>query len=143
MDLIDVEYEPLPTISSIQAAIDTREPRIHEYGDFGNIHRRQVYEFGDVEAGFAEADFVREDITFYEGSTHLALEQHASVAQCSPDGKVTLWTCTQDMHYLHKSLAKALGCRRKMSASSPSPTAAASEESAIRLRMKSSSRSWR
>ncbi len=113
MDLIDVEYEPLPTITSIQDALDTREPRIHDYGDFGNIHRRQVYEFGDVEAGFAEADFVREDITFYEGSTHLALEQHASVAQCSHDGKLTLWTCTQDMHYLHKSLAKAVGLPEK------------------------------
>lgn len=108
LDLIDVEYELLPAISSIQAALDTPEPRIHEYGEYGNIHRRQVYEFGDVEVGFAEADFVREDITFYEGSTHLALEQHASVAQFGHDGKLTLWTCTQDPHYLHRSLAKVL-----------------------------------
>ena len=108
LDLIDVEYELLPAISSIQAALDNPEPRIHEYGEFGNIHRRQVYEFGDVEVGFAEADFVREDITFYEGSTHLALEQHASVAQFGHDGKLTLWTCTQDPHYLHRSLAKVL-----------------------------------
>ncbi|MGA8872481.1 MAG: xanthine dehydrogenase family protein molybdopterin-binding subunit [Candidatus Acidiferrales bacterium] len=108
LDLIDVEYELLPAISSIQAALDNPEARIHEYGEFGNIHRRQVYEFGDVEAGFAEADFVREDITFYEGSTHLALEQHASVAQFGHDGKLTLWTCTQDPHYLHRSLAKVL-----------------------------------
>jgi 4-hydroxybenzoyl-CoA reductase alpha subunit len=109
LDLIDVEYELLPAISSIQAALDTPEPRIHEYGEYGNIHRRQVYEFGDVEVGFAEADFIREDITFYEGSTHLALEQHASVAQFGHDGKLTLWTCTQDPHYLHRSLAKVLG----------------------------------
>src|SRR5262252_3844007 len=64
LDLIRVEYEPLPAISSIQAALDTPEPRIHEYGEYGNVHRRQVYEFGDVEVGFAEADFIREDITF-------------------------------------------------------------------------------
>jgi len=62
-----------------------------------------------VEVGFAEADFIREDITFYEGSTHLALEQHASVAQFGHDGKLTLWTCTQDPHYLHRSLSKVLG----------------------------------
>src|SRR5262249_59873598 len=54
------------------------------------------------------ADHVREDITFYEGSTHLALEQHASLAQFSHDGKLTLWTSTQDMHYLHRHLAKVL-----------------------------------
>ena len=53
LDLIDVEYEPLPTITSIQDAFDKPEPRIHEYSELGNIHRRQVYEFGDVHAGFA------------------------------------------------------------------------------------------
>src|SRR6266404_253548 len=109
LDLIEVEYEPLQTITSIQDAYDMDKARMHEYGELGNIHRRQIYEFGSVEAGFAEADFVREDITFYEGSTHLALEQHASLAQFSHDGKLTLWTSTQDMHYLHRHLAKVLG----------------------------------
>jgi len=108
LDLIDVEYEPLPVVTSIQDAYAMAEPRIHEYGEIGNIHRRQAYEFGSIEAGFAEADYVREDITFYEGSTHLALEQHASLAQFSHDGKLTLWTSTQDMHYLHRHLAKVL-----------------------------------
>jgi 4-hydroxybenzoyl-CoA reductase alpha subunit len=109
LDLIEVEYEPLRAITSIQDAFENPEPRVHEYGELGNIHRRQVYEFGSVDRGFAEADFVREDITFYEGSTHLALEQHASLAQFSHDGKLTLWTSTQDMHYLHRHLAKVLG----------------------------------
>lgn len=108
LGLIEVEYEHLRAITSIEDALENPEPRIHEYGEFGNVHRRQVYEFGDVEAGFAEADFIREDITFYEGSTHLALEQHASLAQFSHDGKLTLWTSTQDMHYLHRHLAKVL-----------------------------------
>ncbi|MBI4480107.1 MAG: molybdopterin-dependent oxidoreductase, partial [Acidobacteria bacterium] len=108
VDLIAVEYELLPAIASIQEALDNPETRIHEYGEFGNVHRRQVYEFGDVEAGFSEADFVREDLTFYEGSTHLPLEQHASLAQFFPDGKLTLWSSTQNPHYLHRSLAKVL-----------------------------------
>ena len=107
IDLIEVEYELLPSIASIQEALDNPEVRIHEYGEFGNIHRRQSYEFGNIEEGFAEADFIREDITFYEGSTHLPLEQHASIAQFL-DGKITLWSSTQDPHYLHRSLAKVL-----------------------------------
>ena len=109
LELIEVEYDLLPTISSIEYALEHPEPRVHDHGEFGNIHRRQVYEFGDVEEGFAEADFVREDLTFYEGSTHLPLEQHASVAQFSHDGKLELYTCTQDLHYLHKALVKVLG----------------------------------
>jgi 4-hydroxybenzoyl-CoA reductase subunit alpha len=109
LDLIEVEYDLLPTISSIESALEHPEPRVHDHGEFGNIHRRQIYEFGDVEAGFAEADFVREDLTFYEGSTHLPLEEHASVALFSHDGKLTLYSSTQDLHYLHKALAKVLG----------------------------------
>ena len=109
VDLIEVEYERLPSIASIQEALDNPDTPIHSYGEFGNVHRRQSYEFGEVAAGFAEADLVREDLTFYEGNTHLPLEQHASLAQCYPDGKLTLWSSTQNPHYLHRSLAKVLG----------------------------------
>src|SRR6267154_4885048 len=61
MNLIEVEYEPLPTISSIEEAIMIDEPRIHEYGDDANVHKQVSLEFGEVEEGFAEADLVRED----------------------------------------------------------------------------------
>ena len=40
MNLIDVEYEPLNTISSIEEGVMIDEPRIHEYGDSGNIHKK-------------------------------------------------------------------------------------------------------
>src|SRR5947207_9151537 len=43
LDLIDVEYELLPTITSIPDAYQMLEPRIHEYGELGNIHRTQAY----------------------------------------------------------------------------------------------------
>ena len=65
-------------------------------------------EFGDTEEGFARADRVYEDLFFYEGNTHLPLEQHASVADFGPDGKLTLWSSTQTPHYVHRALAKVL-----------------------------------
>ncbi len=65
-------------------------------------------EFGDTGEGFARADRVYEDLFFYEGNTHLALEQHAAVADFGPDGKLTLWTSTQTPHYVHRALAKVL-----------------------------------
>jgi len=51
---------------------------------------------------------VREDTFFFEGNTHLAIEQHAALAHCGPDGKLTLWSSTQTPHYLHRALAKVL-----------------------------------
>jgi 4-hydroxybenzoyl-CoA reductase alpha subunit len=108
MNLIEVDYEPLNTISSIEEAIMIDEPRIHEYGDGGNVHKKVSLEFGEVEEGFAAADLVREDIFFYEGNTHLPMEQHAAVAHFDSDQKLTLWSSTQTPHYVHRALTKVL-----------------------------------
>ena len=109
MNLIEVEYEPLEAISSIDDAVLIDEPRIHDYGDSGNIHKKVSLEFGNVDEGFVDADLVREDTFFYEGNTHLPLEQHAAVAHFDSDGKITLWSSTQTPHYVHRALAKVLG----------------------------------
>jgi 4-hydroxybenzoyl-CoA reductase subunit alpha len=108
LDLIDVEYEILATISDPEEALATPEPRIHDYGEEGNIHKRVALEFGDVEKSFAEADEIFEDTFFYQGSTHLPIEQHAAVAIKDPEGKLTIWSSTQTPHYLHRALAKVL-----------------------------------
>ena len=108
MNLIEVEYEPLNTISSIEEAVMIDEPRIQDYGDGGNVHKKVSLEFGNVEDGFALADLVREDTFFYEGNTHLPMEQHAAVGNFDADGKLTLWSSTQTPHYVHRALAKVL-----------------------------------
>ncbi|HKS28063.1 MAG TPA: molybdopterin cofactor-binding domain-containing protein [Pyrinomonadaceae bacterium] len=109
MNLIEVEYERLQTITSIEEGVMISEPRIHEYGDHGNVHKNVSLEFGDLDEGFAEADLIREDVLFYEGNTHLPMEQHAALAHFDPDGKLTLWSSTQTPHYVHRALAKTLG----------------------------------
>ena len=108
LDLIKVVYEPLQSIASAEEAVAHPEPRIHDYGDGGNLHKLVDLEFGDADAGIAEGDIVREDLFFFEGSTHLPMEQHAAVAMWSPDGKLTLWTSTQTPHYVHRAVAKVL-----------------------------------
>ena len=108
LDLFDVVYEPLKTIADPAEALATLEPRIHDYGDAGNIHKRVSMQFGDVDQALAASDHVFEDVFFYEGNTHLALEQHATVAYQDGDGKLVVVSSTQTPHYLHRALAKAL-----------------------------------
>jgi 4-hydroxybenzoyl-CoA reductase subunit alpha len=108
VDLLDVHYERLTTIADYDEALATNEPRIHEYGTEGNVHKKVSMQFGDVDRGLADADHVFEDVFFYEGSTHLALEQHATVAYQDGDGKLVVYSSTQTPHYLHRALAKAL-----------------------------------
>ena len=54
LDLIDVKYKPLATIATPEEALATPEPRIHDYGEQGNIHRLQAFEFGDVDEALAQ-----------------------------------------------------------------------------------------
>ncbi|MDR7607956.1 MAG: molybdopterin-dependent oxidoreductase, partial [Armatimonadota bacterium] len=108
--LVEVEYEPLPARMDLEEALRNPEPRIHDSGPFGNVHRLASLEFGDVEAGFAEADHVREDLFFYGGNTHAPLEPHSALAWWDPGArKLTVWTSHQGPHYLHRGLARALG----------------------------------
>src|ERR1041384_100422 len=108
MNAIHVEYEPLPAIFSPEEALETPEPRIHDYGDEGNVHKKVALEFGDIERAFKNADEIVEGTYFFQGKTHLAMVQHAAVGWVDPDGKVVVWSSTQTPHYVHRALAKVL-----------------------------------
>ncbi|MEO8745243.1 MAG: molybdopterin cofactor-binding domain-containing protein [Candidatus Dormiibacterota bacterium] len=129
-DAIAVEYEVLEPVMSIEDALaPAKKERIQDYGGPNNIHKLVALEFGDVDGGFARADHVREDLFFFQGNTHLPMEQHSAIATFeggsaggsasrgpreggdSPPqtvGKVTLWSSTQVVHYVHRALAKVL-----------------------------------
>ncbi|HEU4368094.1 MAG TPA: molybdopterin cofactor-binding domain-containing protein [Methylomirabilota bacterium] len=106
--LIEVEYEPLPALMSIHESLAHPEVRIHEYGDGPNVHKNVALQFGDVAQAFAGSHLVREDVFYFEGNTHLPMEQHAAVAHFAADGKLTLWSSTQTPHYVHRLLTRIL-----------------------------------
>jgi 4-hydroxybenzoyl-CoA reductase subunit alpha len=108
LDLVEVDYEVLESRATPQDAYDNPAPRIHEYGEEGNVHKRVSFQFGDTEEAFASSDRVFEDVFFFQGNTHLPIEQHATIAAPDPDGKLTIWSSTQVPHYLHRALARAL-----------------------------------
>jgi 4-hydroxybenzoyl-CoA reductase subunit alpha len=114
LKLIEVEYEVLPALMSIDEALAHPEVKINEDARVGNIHKAVNYEFGDMEAGFAAADYIRDDWFYYEGNNHAPLEAHACVANWEPNpsdpvgGKLTLWSSTQTPHYVHREVSKVL-----------------------------------
>lgn len=107
-NLIEVLYEPLPPVMSIAAALDPAAPRVHEWTRVANVQKAVELEFGDLEAGFAAADFIQEDTFFFEGNSHVPMECHAVLATWEPNGQVTVWSSTQTPHYLHRELARVL-----------------------------------
>ncbi len=87
LDLIEVLYEDLPTYLSIEESLSKPGEPVHA-GKYGNAHRAAAMEFGDVDAALAASDHVFEDTYFFQGSTHLPLEQHACVAVWEPSAGV-------------------------------------------------------
>ena len=103
---IVVEYEILPSIMSIEEGLAEEKVKIHDYADHGNVHKQVSLEFGDTKAGFEKADHIREELFYYEGNTHLPMEQHSAVAKYGADERITLWSSTQTPHYVHRALCK-------------------------------------
>jgi 4-hydroxybenzoyl-CoA reductase subunit alpha len=117
LKLINVRYELLPSVLSIEDAQRANVPKIHEETKYENNAAKHVeLEFGNVEEGFAEADYVREDEFYYGASTHAMLEPHSALASFDPpnqsgsykDGYLTLRSATQVPHYVHRALARVL-----------------------------------
>ncbi len=108
LSLIDVDYEPLDPIFTIEEALGREDVKIHEDSPRANVFKEVHLAFGDLDAGFAKADLIRDDWSFFEGNTHAPIETHSCVASYDGDGKLTLWTATQVPHYVHRELEKVL-----------------------------------
>lgn len=108
---IDVEYEILRPILTIEDALASTEEseRIHTWNRRANIQKAVSLEFADVDGGFADSDQIFEGTYFYQGNTHLPMEQYCAIGFHGPDEKLTVWSSTQTPHYLHRALAKVLG----------------------------------
>jgi 4-hydroxybenzoyl-CoA reductase subunit alpha len=108
LDLIRVEYEELPAVFDPMEAIKKGAPLVHDEVR-GNISASIRKEFGDVEGGFKESDFVFEDTFYSQPVNHAPLEPHAAVAQYDPlKGERTIWSSTQIPFFLRRNLSTTL-----------------------------------
>jgi len=76
----------------------------------GNLEREIHHTFGDIEAGFAAADLVREEEFHYAEVTHAHMEPHAALADYDPvRDLLTFQSVSQVPYYVHLMLAQCLG----------------------------------
>jgi len=110
LTLIQVEYEELPGVFDTDASTREGAPVIHDYCP-SNISVNRKIQYGDIEKGFAESDYVREDTFDVHAVSHAYLEPCAALAQTDQDGRITLWTSTQTPYIVQCLLASTLGMR--------------------------------
>jgi CO/xanthine dehydrogenase Mo-binding subunit len=115
--LVEVEYEVLPHVTDVDAAMAPGAPVIREgtadhsvpEGMHPNVVKYIDFGHGDVDAGFAAADLVREQ-TYKTEATHQGyIEPHACLGQLGSDGKGDMWVCTQGHWYIRRMCSAVLG----------------------------------
>jgi xanthine dehydrogenase molybdenum-binding subunit len=125
LQLIQVDYEVLPSVLTLQDAMKEDAPLLHEdmttrfrverfgrgedTGNKSNIAGHIQHKLGDVEKGFKEAQVIVER-EFHTQTVHQGyIEPHVSTASWSPDGRVTIWTSTQGAFAIRSATAAILG----------------------------------
>jgi len=114
LELIEVEYEVLPAVFDPFEAMKPDAPQIHpsnlkaaEDAPYSNLGGRTATGWGDVEAGFAQSDYVREDRFESHLRTHGYLEPQATLAQWDND-RLNVWTSSMGVFIKRAKLAKTL-----------------------------------
>ena len=108
LDLIEFEVRELPAYYSSAAARAADAVPLHDNKP-GNIEREVHHVFGDVAAGLARADLVREDRISCAEVNHAQIEPHAALAEYEPlTQRLTIRSVTQVAYYLHLMLARCL-----------------------------------
>ncbi len=119
--LIEVEYEELPAVTSIDEALASGASLVHDTASRGgelmgqryetpkefagtNLCYRFSYANGNVDEGFKKSDHVFEDTFTFPRVQHFSMEPHATVAHVEGD-HITLWAGTQEPFTLREHLA--------------------------------------
>ena len=104
--LIEVDYEPLPFVSSIGEARRPGAPKVHDSGNIAG--EPKTYQRGNPDGGLRQADIVIEVTYETESALHNALESHGCTASWEGDS-LTLWDSTQAVFTVRQQVAEKLG----------------------------------
>jgi xanthine dehydrogenase molybdenum-binding subunit len=107
LELIEVEYELLPALFEVEEALKPDAPRIHDT-ERNMVMSPARVEHGDVEQGFAEADFIIEGEYRTGRPAPAYMEPNVCVCEFDRSGKLTVWSSTQCAFMVRGILSEVL-----------------------------------
>lgn len=108
LQAIEVDYEELPAVFDMDAAMRDGAPEIHA-GVKNNIRDTLSFAAGDIEVGFREADYIFEG-TYETSRVHACyMEPRVCVADTDRQGRITIYSSIQHLFGLRERMAYALG----------------------------------
>jgi xanthine dehydrogenase molybdenum-binding subunit len=108
LHLIDVEYEVLPHVLTVEEALAEGAPVLHANRP-GNVVSSFGVQFGDVEAEFQAADHVIEGDYETSPVQHCHIESMSAFAFVDTDGRIVVNSSTQIPHIVRRIVAQSLG----------------------------------
>ena len=108
VDLVDIEYDPLPSVFSPTEAMKPEATKIHPNG---NVAKYLKVRKGDMEKGFKEADIIVEGTYRTPFQEPVPLEPEAGFVIPEPDGSVTCVGSIQSPYHVQTGIAKILSLR--------------------------------
>lgn len=111
VDLVSVEYDPLPGVFDPEEAMESGAPLVHPdgaYGNDGNVLSRLGFERGDAEGALERADVVIEE-TYWPGYQEHAFIETERCLAVSDGVSVTIYGSLQCPFYVRENVARALG----------------------------------
>ena len=108
VDLIEVDWEPLPGVFDAEEAMQDGAPLVHDDKP-NNIAMTMDIERGNIAQAFAESDVIVEDTFQSMPQWHCSIETIGSVAEYAPGGKYTIYMNTQTLFNARYRIAAALG----------------------------------
>ncbi len=119
LELIAVDYEVLPHVIEVEAAMAPDAPVLHDDlftqgldaqpAKPSNIAKRVVFKKGDIEAGFRAADVVVEGRYSTQPVHQAYIEPHACVVSVAADGQALIYSSSQGQFMVRAYCAKLLG----------------------------------
>lgn len=106
LEEIEVEYEQLPAVVDPEESISSDRVKISSEGNVAG-GAPKVYQRGDIERGFRDADVVIEQSFKTQAALHNCMETHGSVAVWEGEN-LTVYTSTQSIFGVRESLARSL-----------------------------------
>ncbi|MFO7611355.1 MAG: molybdopterin cofactor-binding domain-containing protein, partial [Clostridia bacterium] len=108
MKLIKVEYEDLPVVVDVEAAMADGAPQLHESVSNNTLVHYRI-RHGDIEAGWAQADVVVEGEYRTGMQEHAYLQPEAGLGYLDEEGRVAVIVGGQWVHEDREQVAHALG----------------------------------
>ena len=124
LQLVEVDYEPLPAVHDVLDAVKPESPLVHEqhrpakaFADLAHVKSGQrsniCYHFklrlGDVDKAFAEADRIFEDTFSSPPAQHVPMEPHITLAYWDEHERLNVWTASQSPSYVRTELSTTFG----------------------------------